>query len=79
MPNEGRELPTERIGVLFAQVDLILRGTEPEPHRLIRRASIRNLWTASPPSVYREVQRAERVARQLACKTFDQMAGELKA
>jgi len=31
------------------------------------------------PSVYREVQRAERVARQLACKTFDQMAGELKA
>ena len=27
----------------------------------------------------REVQRAERVARQLACKTFDQMAGELKA
>jgi len=31
------------------------------------------------PLVYREVQRAERVARQLACKTFDQMAGELKA
>jgi hypothetical protein len=29
------------------------------------------------PSVYREVQRAERVARQLASKTFDQMAGEL--
>jgi hypothetical protein len=24
-------------------------------------------------------RRAERVARQLACKTFDQMAGELKA
>jgi len=37
----------------------------------------RDLWAASPPSVYREVQRAERVARQLACKTFDQMAGEL--
>jgi hypothetical protein len=34
-------------------------------------------WYAEP--VYREVQRAERVARQLACKTFDQMAGELKA
>jgi hypothetical protein len=31
------------------------------------------------PSVYRQVQRAERVARQLAGKTFDQMAGELKA
>jgi hypothetical protein len=34
-------------------------------------------WYAEP--VYREVQRAERVAGQLACKTFDQMAGELKA
>jgi hypothetical protein len=41
--------------------------------------TVRNLWTASPPSLYREVQRAERVARQLACETFDQMAGELKA
>jgi hypothetical protein len=41
--------------------------------------TVNNLRTASPPSVYREVERAERVARQLACKTFDQMAGELKA
>jgi len=67
------------LAFFFAQVDLILRGTEPEPGRLIRRASVRNLWTVSPPSVYREVQRAGRVARQLACKRFDQMAGELKA
>jgi hypothetical protein len=37
-------------------------------------------WGGVPhPSVYREVQRAEPVARQLACKTFDQIAGELKA
>jgi hypothetical protein len=36
-------------------------------------------WAASPPSACREVRRAERVARLLACKTFDQMAGELKA
>jgi hypothetical protein len=39
----------------------------------------RNVWTASPPSVCREAQRAERVARELACKAFDPMAGELKA
>jgi hypothetical protein len=32
-----------------------------------------------PPPVYRKVQRAGRVARQLACTAFDPMAGKLKA
>src|SRR5215470_12489954 len=39
--DEGRELPAERVGVLGAQVDLIVGAAEPEPHRLIRRASVK--------------------------------------
>src|SRR5689334_2037522 len=38
--DERRELPAERRGVLSAQVDLVVGAAEPEPHRLIRRASI---------------------------------------
>jgi hypothetical protein len=39
--DERRELPTERRGVLSAQIDLVLGAAQPEPHRLIRRASIK--------------------------------------
>jgi hypothetical protein len=41
MLDERRELSAERIGVLGAQIDLIVGAAEPEPHRLIRRASIK--------------------------------------
>jgi hypothetical protein len=37
--DERRELLTEGVGVLKAQIDLILGAVEPEPHRLIRRAA----------------------------------------
>ena len=79
MPMKGAGLPTEPIGVLLLRS--ISYSVAPGPNRTVSStgASVRNVWTASPPSVCREVQRAERVARQLACKTFDQMAGELKA
>jgi hypothetical protein len=40
MADEGRELAAERPGVLLAQVDLVHRAVEGEPHRLIRRAAI---------------------------------------
>ena len=75
----GAIFPRNAAAFFFAQVYLVVSAAEPEPRRLIRWASVRNLWTASPPLVYREGQRAERVARQVACKMFDQMAGELKA
>jgi hypothetical protein len=39
--DERCELPAERGGVAGAQVDLVLRAADPEPHRLIRRASIK--------------------------------------
>src|SRR5215472_9824438 len=35
------ELLTERIGVLLAQVDLVVRTAESEPHGLVRRAAIK--------------------------------------
>ena len=38
--DERRELPAERISVHCAQVYLVVGAAEPEPHRLIRRASI---------------------------------------
>jgi hypothetical protein len=39
--DEGLELAAERLGVLLAQVDLVRRAVEGEPHRLIRRAAIK--------------------------------------
>jgi len=39
--DEWRELLTERIGVLLAQVDLVVRTAEAEPHGLIRPAAIK--------------------------------------
>jgi hypothetical protein len=39
--DEWRELLTERIGVLLAQVDLVVRTAESEPHGLVRRAAIK--------------------------------------
>src|SRR6516162_4736634 len=39
--DEWRQLLSERGRVLLAQIDLIVRGTEGEPHRLIRRAAIK--------------------------------------
>jgi hypothetical protein len=38
--DERRELSAERRGVAGAQVDLVRRAADPEPHRLIRRALI---------------------------------------
>src|SRR5512140_3560239 len=38
--DERSDLAAERRGVLSAQVDLIVGAAEPEPHRLIRRATI---------------------------------------
>src|SRR5215472_16093104 len=35
MADEGLELAAERLGVLLAQVDLVRRAVEGEPHRLI--------------------------------------------
>src|SRR5215467_7209637 len=40
MLDERRDLLAERGGVLLAQVDLIVRAAEGEPHGLIRRAAI---------------------------------------
>jgi len=39
--DEGCELATERTGVLFAQIDLIVGTVDPKPHRLIRRAAVK--------------------------------------
>jgi len=39
--DERRQLLAERGRVLLAQIDLIVRATEGEPHRLIRRAAIK--------------------------------------
>jgi hypothetical protein len=36
--DEGREFLPERPGVLLIQIDLVLRATKPEPHRLTGRA-----------------------------------------
>src|SRR5216683_2200526 len=33
--------PTERPGVLFAQIDLVMRDAEPESHRLLGRAAVK--------------------------------------
>jgi hypothetical protein len=41
MADEGLELAAERLGVLVAQVDLVRRAVEGEPHRLSRRAAIK--------------------------------------
>jgi hypothetical protein len=41
MADEGRELTAERLGVLLAQVDLVRRTIDGEPHRLIGRAAIK--------------------------------------
>jgi hypothetical protein len=41
MADEGLELAAERLGVLLAQVDLVRRAVEGEPHRLIRGAAIK--------------------------------------
>jgi hypothetical protein len=41
MLNERGDHFTERSGVLLAQIDLILRASEPEPHSLIRRAAVK--------------------------------------
>jgi hypothetical protein len=38
MLDEGCEFLTERAGVLLIQIDLVLRATKPEPHRLTGRA-----------------------------------------
>jgi hypothetical protein len=35
---QGREFLPERPGVLLIQIDLVLRATKPEPHRLTGRA-----------------------------------------
>src|SRR5215472_7975962 len=39
--DEQSDLPAERRGVLLAQIDLVLRAVQPEPHRLRRRAPIK--------------------------------------
>ena len=41
MADEGLELAAERLGVLLAQVDLVRRAVEGEPHRLFRGAAIK--------------------------------------
>src|SRR5215471_21506564 len=41
VPDEGRQLPAERRGVLAVQIYLVIRAVDPEPHRLIRRATIK--------------------------------------
>jgi hypothetical protein len=41
MVDVGCELPAERLGVLGAQINLILRAVQPEPHRLIGRPAIK--------------------------------------
>jgi hypothetical protein len=41
MFDERCELPTERCGVLLAQIDLVFGTAQPEPHSLCRRASIK--------------------------------------
>jgi hypothetical protein len=38
--DERCQFPAERCGVLLVQVDLILRATDREPHRLGRRTAI---------------------------------------
>jgi hypothetical protein len=38
--DEGCEFLPERPGVLLIQIDLVLRVTQPEPHRLTGRASV---------------------------------------
>jgi len=38
--DEGLQLPTERGSVLVAQVDLVVRAVEAEPHRFVRRTSV---------------------------------------
>src|SRR5262249_15720654 len=40
MVDEGGEVPAERPGVLLGQVDLVARPVQPEPHRLLGRASV---------------------------------------
>src|SRR6266496_6328965 len=42
--DERCDLPAERRGVLGAQVDLVLGAAQPEPHRLIRRTAIKNVF-----------------------------------
>jgi hypothetical protein len=42
--DERRELPAERIGVLCAQIDLVIGTAEPKSHRLIRRAPIKVIF-----------------------------------
>jgi hypothetical protein len=41
MDQKRRQLAAERPRVVLAQVDLIRRAAEPEPHRLIRRAPVK--------------------------------------
>jgi len=40
MFNEGCELLPERPRILLVEVDLVLHAADPEPHRLVCRASI---------------------------------------
>jgi hypothetical protein len=42
--DEGCDLLPERPGVLLIQIDLVLRAAEPEPDRLIGRASVKIIF-----------------------------------
>jgi hypothetical protein len=42
--DEGCEFLPERPGVLLIQIDLVLRATEAELHRLVGRASIKIIF-----------------------------------
>jgi hypothetical protein len=41
MVDERRHALTQLRRVLAAQVDLVLRAVDPEPHRLVRRAAVK--------------------------------------
>jgi hypothetical protein len=42
--DEGCEFLPERPGVLLIQINLVLRATEPEPHRLTGRAPVKIIF-----------------------------------